>query len=60
MGDAGDWRGTVQPGQDLNALLKRESIVFVLAIRGLEDELTLTGDVPELREGVDDESPGRG
>ena len=42
-------------GHDLDALLKGEAVVFVLAVRGLEDELALTGNVPELPEGGDDE-----
>ena len=51
MGDAGNRRSIVQLGHDLGALLKGEGVVFVLAVRGLEDKLALTGNVPELRRG---------
>ncbi|HEY5705109.1 MAG TPA: hypothetical protein VIS96_06005 [Terrimicrobiaceae bacterium] len=55
MGDAGNRRRFVQLGHNLGALLKGEGVVFVLAVRGLEDELALTGDVPKLPEGGNDE-----
>ena len=60
MGDAGNRRSIVQLGSNLDALLKGEGVVFVLAVRGLEDELALTGDVSELREGGDDKRLGSG
>ena len=53
-------RSIVELGHDLDALLKGEGVVFVLAVRGLEDKLALTGNVPELREGGDDKRLGSG
>ncbi len=55
VGHAGDRRGVVQIGHDLNALLEGEGGVLVRAGRGLTDKCRLTGDVPELSESRDNE-----
>ena len=38
-GVAGDWRSVIQIGHQLDALLEGDGIVFVLAGRGLTDEI---------------------
>ena len=60
MGDTNHRRAVVQIGHQLNALLVGDGVVFVLAGRGLTDEFRLTRDVPELREGGDEDCLGGG
>ena len=49
-GVAGDWRSVIQIGHQLDALLEGDGIVFVLAGRGLTDEIPLDRDVADLRD----------
>jgi hypothetical protein len=51
MGNAGDRRGVVELGHNLGALLKGKGIVFVLAVRGLEDESGRKDDASKENDG---------